>query len=970
MRQISRLLFPSALLAAFLTFMPAPALAENADSKSGFAHDQSDLKPDPRVVYGTLDNGLRYAVMKNSTPSGVAALRMRIATGSLNETEKQLGIAHFLEHMAFNGSKNVAEGEMIKRLERYGLAFGADTNASTGFSQTTYKLNLPTAGEEILNEAFFLMRETAQNLTLDKDAIERERGVIASEKRSRDSVNFRALVANMAFLTEGSGLVDRLPIGTDETIATMPRSEFVKYYRGYYRPENTFIAFVGDVDTAVAIKKIEAYFGDWRSTTPPLPDAELPPVNIVPGKIGYHQNDEILTFVSLGVLHPYEKRPDNVARRKEGFLRALGAQIVNRRLDRRVDAGDAPYLDGSISRYAPEDSVDAWLIRMRSTPENWQAALAAGDQEIRRAFTYGFTDAELNEAIARWRKRLQVAVDRKDTRKTYARLEYNYAHELVDRFAKDRVFMAPEDDLERFEMFAASISLADVERVFRERWTGLEKPIVYLATNQKLDDPEAAIQSALLASRKIAVSPLENEQAEKFAYTDFGKAGLVAKEAYLPDADAYTVTFANNVRLNFKQTDFDTDTIGVRVRVGSGFLSMPKKSESLRRLAENLLSGSGVKGHSADALQTLFAGKRVGARVRLRPDNDALEVIGSTGRDNLADQLNLMTAHVIAPAYREQTAKRYHEKMRAWYPTHDATPMTVAEKELPRMIRSGDLRYGYSDLEALLAPEIQDVRDWMEPQLKNGLIEITIVGDVDRATAVAEVARTFGALPKRANSKQAYPDMQVLNFPAPADKPSTYYHQGNADKAVIRVYWPSPDASDPGNIFRMQVLRSIFRNRLTTVLREEMGATYSPGVGMFANDLFEAYGYIFANVVAAPEKVEDVRQAVLTVGEDLANGTIDQDIFGRALKPIVDDIDSTLENNGYWLSVLGDAQTEGHGMIRHRVRETVLKTMTVEDINALAAQIFVKGSAVAGYILPATKDDSATDIARAIDPPR
>ncbi|QTD55897.1 M16 family metallopeptidase [Parasphingorhabdus cellanae] len=966
MRQIFRLRFSLALVVIGMLFAGLSDVAV-AQQQRGFAHEGSDLKPDPRVVYGTLDNGLRYAVMKNSTPSGVAALRMRIATGSLNETEKQLGIAHFLEHMAFNGSKNVAEGEMVKRLERYGLAFGADTNASTGFSQTTYKLNLPTVGEDILNEAFFLMRETAQNLTLDRKAIARERGVIAAEKRSRDSVNFRALVANMGFLTEGSGLVDRLPIGTDETIASMPRSEFVKYYRAFYRPENTFIVFVGDLDEDVAIKKIETYFGNWRSSAAPVPAAVIPPANVAPGQIGYHHNDEILTFVSLGVKHPYINRPDNMARRKEGFLRGLGAQIVNRRLDRKIDAGDAAYLNASISRYAPEDTVDAWIIRMRSNPDNWREALAGGDQEVRRAFTYGFSQDEMDEVLARWRKGLQVAVNRKDTRKTYGTVEYNYATELVDRFAKERVFTSPEADLERFEKFVAEVTLEDVERVFRERWTGIENPFVYLATNKKLSNPEAEIRAALDAAREIAVSPLEKEPAQKFAYTDFGKPGLVARETYLPDANAYTVTFANNVRLNFKQTDFDADTIGIRVRVGSGFLSMPQKNESLRRLAENLLNGSGVQGHSSDELRTLFAGKRVGTRVRLRPDNDALEIIGGTNRENLADQLNLMTAHVTAPAYRAQTVTRYHDKMKAWYPTHDATPMTVAEKELPRMIRSGDARYGYDDLDSFLAPEIQDVRDWMGPQLKDGLIEITIVGDVERAAAIAEVARTFGALPKRADSKDAFSDMRQLDFPTPPEAPFTYYHQGNTDQAVVRVYWPAPDASDAVNVFRMQVLRSIFRNRLSNVLREEMGATYSPGAGLFANDLFEDYGYIFASVTAAPEKVEEVHQAVLKVGENLAEGTIDQDIFGRAIKPIIDDIDSTQENNSYWMSVLGDAQTEGHGIARHRLREEVLTTMTVEDVNALAAEVFISDKAVAGYILPTSDDDIPTDIVEVID---
>ena len=249
---------------------PSPVAAQDVqveETATGpdFAHDASDLEHDPRAIYGTLPNGLRYAVMRNSTPSEVAAIRMRIDTGSWNETEEQRGIAHFLEHMAFNGSKNVPEGEMIKRLERHGLAFGADTNASTGFDQTVYKLNLPTVDEAVIDEALFLMRETASNLTLDAEAIDRERGVIASEKSARDSVSFRSLIDNIGFFTEGSGRIDRLPIGADETIATMPRSEFVRYYQDFYRPENTFIVFVGDIDPQVAIAKIEQNFADYST---------------------------------------------------------------------------------------------------------------------------------------------------------------------------------------------------------------------------------------------------------------------------------------------------------------------------------------------------------------------------------------------------------------------------------------------------------------------------------------------------------------------------------------------------------------------------------------------------------------------------------------------------------------------------------------------------------------------------------
>ena len=287
MRSKTFRLWQRPLLAGVLMAAVALPGAAVAQGDPAFVHEASDLEADARVVYGTLANGLRYAVMKNQTPSGNAAIRMRIATGSFNETDAQQGIAHFLEHMAFNGSVNVPEGEMVKRLERHGLAFGADTNASTGFDQTIYKLNLPTVGEPVLNEAFFLMRETAENLLLDADAIDRERGVIASEKLARDSLSYRSTVDRLRFFTEGSKVVNRLPIGIAETIETMPREEFVSFYRGYYRPENTFIAFIGDVEPEVAVAKIEEYFGDWKAQGPALGQALPGPAELKPGRVGY-----------------------------------------------------------------------------------------------------------------------------------------------------------------------------------------------------------------------------------------------------------------------------------------------------------------------------------------------------------------------------------------------------------------------------------------------------------------------------------------------------------------------------------------------------------------------------------------------------------------------------------------------------------------------------------------------------------
>ncbi len=946
-----------ALAAASLASVATPAFAQQTEEPA-FAQNASDLEADERVVYGELENGLRYAVMRNATPTGAGAIRMRIDTGSWNETDAQQGIAHFLEHMAFNGSKNVPEGEMIKRLERYGLAFGADTNASTGFDQTTYKLNLPNVSDDLLNEAFFLMRETASNLLLDADAIDRERGVIASEKSSRDSLSFRSAIDNLGFFTEGSGRIDRLPIGLDETIATMPREEFVRFYEGYYRPENTFIVFVGDVDPEVAIAKIREYFGDWQPNTPAAEKRVLAPATNEGGRIGYYQDPELLTYVTLGTFYPYEERADSTEKRRENIVRNIGNAIVDRRLRKLVDEGNAPFLSGSTGRYNQRDIVDGMMIRVQSGADNWQESLAVGDLEVRRAIEYGFTQAELDEQLALYRRRLETAVERKDTRKTYASREYNYVDALADAFDDERVFTSPETNLALFDGLARTVTLEQVEQAFRKAWRGYDNPTVYLSTSLELEDPEAQIRQALASARDVEPEALPAQNVATFAFTDFGTPGEIVSDTYIEDADAYLIKFANNVRLNLKQTKFDNGNIYLQAKVGDGFFSMPSgKDEGFRRLAENLLGRSGVGPHTSTDLSTIFAGKRVSARPFLRTDSDAITILGSTDSSDLGEQLNLMAAYTVAPSYRDTIEEKYFDQMRAWYPTHDSDPSSVINKYVPRLIRSGDERYGYGDLDSFLSPTLEEVRDWVDPQLKQGLIEITVVGDFDRDQMIAEVARTFGALPTRADRKGDYADAHKLEFPDHPEEPIVLYHNGTPDQAIARVYWPAPDGTDPVVRYRLNVLRSIFRNRMTKVLREELGSTYSPGAGVEADPQFPGYGYVVASVTVFPDAARDVLPDIEKVGSDLAAGPIDEDELQRALTPLLEDLPSTLENNAYWIDVLSDAQTDGEGLIGFRAREAAYRTTTLEDVQAMARAIFQDETAYPVLVLPSRQTE-------------
>ena len=260
---------PKAPVAATATVNP------QSDAARAWNFAASDVPVDANILFGVLPNGMKYALLKNSTPKDSVVLRMRFDVGSFAEADDQRGLAHFLEHMAFNGSTNVPEGEMIKLLERKGLAFGADTNASTGFDQTVYQLDLPNASDDLIDTGLMLMRETGGNLTIDPTAVDRERGIILSERRARDTYQLRSLIDQLDFQMKGMSVADRIPVGTEDVIKTAPAARIRDLYDRYYRPERATLVMVGDFDPAAIEAKIKARFSDWQGRGPAGADPDI-----------------------------------------------------------------------------------------------------------------------------------------------------------------------------------------------------------------------------------------------------------------------------------------------------------------------------------------------------------------------------------------------------------------------------------------------------------------------------------------------------------------------------------------------------------------------------------------------------------------------------------------------------------------------------------------------------------------------
>ena len=913
-----------------------------------FAHQASDIKPDANVKYGKLENGVRYAVMKNNTPTKTAALKVYIGTGSFNEKDDERGLAHFLEHMAFNGSKNIPEGEMIKRLERLGLSFGADTNAYTSFEETVYMLNLPNVEDEMLDETMMIMRETVSNLSLAQDAIDRERGVVQSEKRNMDAPSVRASLESLKFFTKGARIYDRIPIGTDETLAKINSEQMRNYYNSYYRPENTFIVFVGDVEPDKAIAKIKQYFEDWQAVGEAGEIKDTGKVEPRPMDVGYFSHPDVQTSIQIATVKPYTYYPDTIANRKLGFIENLGNRIVNRRLSALAQKPDAVFISAGIDVSSPFETMDQASISINAKPENWKKAMAVVEHEVRKAHEFGFTEAELAEQIANSRKSMQVAVQTADTRRTSS-----LASSILGAFSGESVFSHPRDSLERFEKYADTITTDMVWAEYKKQWSGLDNPLIFLTTSQELKDPKAEIIEAWKSIRAEPVKANAKKKAGKFAYTDFGKLGKIVSEKYIKEADAYTFKFDNNVTLNFKKTDFEKNAIRINVRIGDGALSMPSKQSALLPLTSTVMNAGGLEAHSADEVRTLLAGKAVNAGFGIGTQYFTLS--GSTVPDDLHDEFNYLMARLIAPGYRPEAKSRFNKSIENWYKTLDSTPDGVAARDVPKLIHSGDERYGIPSLETLLAPKTEDVKAWLEPFLQHGQIDITVIGDIDKDEIIKQVARTFGTLPKRNDKLGQYPDMTKLTFPSGTKTPKIIKHAGDANRGLLQVYWPAPDGRDIMINRRLSVLRSILNNRLTDIIREDEAAAYTPSAGRSGSRFFPNYGYMMISLGLKPEKINDMSKKIAEIAEDMRTGNISDDEFKRAMKPILENLDTSLESNSYWAGVIANVQNDSWGLDAFKTREKAFQSMTLDEIKPLAAQIFQKDKAYEIHIIPEKK---------------
>lgn len=924
---------------------PKPAPVPKVDPKP-WPQSSSDIKADPKAVFGALDNGLRYVIYPNSEPPKRVSLRLHISSGSLMEAEDQRGLAHFLEHMVFNGSKHFSSDELVPKMQRLGIGFGAHVNAFTSFDQTVYMLDLPDLSDETMNLGFTVMRDFGDGAKLDPAEIDKERGVILSEKVSRDSVNYRLMEQQFAKLLPDSLVTRRFPIGEEAVIKSAAPERFTDFYSRYYTPRRMTFVVVGDIQPDEMRKQIEETFGSMVNPENPGTDPDLGKVKPTEGleTAVFHDKEVAATDVSLMAIKPYVEKPDTEANRMAELPLDIAHSILDRRFERISKEKGSPVAGGSASKDGLFRFVDLGSISVTAADDRWKEVVPVIETEFRRALQFGFAETELAEAKSNILNAYEQQVKQRDTRKSET-----IATALVSDINEDAVLTDPETDLAIAAKGLDSIDVAACHRAFKEFWETTGYHLV-LTTKERPADAEKELATLFEESRAVPVEPPAARAIQVFAYSDFGKPGTAASRKEVSDLGITQLVLSNKIRVNLKPTDFEKGKIRLSARIGSGKLTQPAGMPMLDTFAESVFEGGGLGKHSNDELQQILAGKNVSSSLKI--GEDAFIVGGSTTPADFSTQCQLMCASLTDPGYREEALWQFQKAVPMIEQQLKHTP-AGPQAEMESWMHGGDSRFSVAGSEKLNSYTIQDAKKWLTPELTRGYMELSIVGDFKIDEVLPAILTTFGALSARANSPAVLTDARKVKFPnAPASKVFTF--ESKIPQTIATSIWRTSGIRGNQKEFRrLNILADILGDRLREEIREKLGASYSPNAGAGGSEALDDMGYLISQSIGKPEDTEKLLNTMRDLADKLANEGATADELDRALKPTLAMLEKSLRDNTYWLgTVMSQCQAEPKKLDLARTRDADYQSIQLSEINALAKRYLTAEHALQVAIQP------------------
>ena len=905
-----------ALVLPAVLLVPQPLLAQEPATPSPqhvtpaggtpWIYEGSDVPRDEEWIFGELPNGLRYAVRKNGVPPDQVSVRVRIDAGSLHEEDSELGYAHLLEHLLFRESRYLGPAEAIPTWQRLGATFGSDTNAETSPTHTVYKLDLPNVNEAKLAESMKLLSGMVRSPVLSDANVKAEVPIVLAEKRERGGPGERAGNASREVLFSGQRLATRTPIGTEETLGAATGDSVSAFYKRWYRPENAVIVAAGDMDPLQLAAEIEKWFGDWQGEGPavPAPDfgdpvapAGADPENPV-GEVGVVVEPDLPRSFTYAVMRPWRPVQDTVAY-NEGLLRdALAQALINRRLESRARAGGS-YLYAQVSQDDVSRSADMTFVSFAPLTDDWKTAL----DDIRGVIADALATPPSQEEIDRELAEFEI-VFKSQVEQRRVLPGPRLADDIVNAVDIREAVAAPETVLTVFNSMRETITPELVLDHTRALFTGdvIRASYVTPATGEASAE---AIRAAL--GEDIAADAEARVAAQAISFDDLpavGEPGEVVAQAPIGVLDIEQVEFANGVKAILWANDAEPGRVAVKVRFGAGYRAIDPEDAVYANLGYAALIGSGIGDLGQEELDVLATGRKFG--FDFQTGDGAFSFYAQTREQDLEEQLYLFAAKLAMPGWDPNPVIRAKAAGKLAYESYGANPNGVLQRDLEYLLSDRDARFRTPTPQMFDAATPEGFRETWEPLLKQGPVEVLVFGEFDKAATVDALRRTFGALAPRDAAPADVLERPVA-FPE-AGETVVRHHRGDANQAAAVIAWPSgAGVENLRESRRLEVLVSLFNNRLMEAMREHAGASYSPVVRSEWPSDVNSGGRIAALAQLRPEDVPVFFAEAERIAQELASAPVSEDEYNRVVEPLRQYVSRASTGNLFWLYQLEGA---------------------------------------------------------------
>ena len=906
------------------------------------------------MVRGTLGNGLVYYVKHNEEPRDRAHLSLVVKAGSILEEEEQRGLAHFVEHMAFNGTERFAKQQIVEYLESIGSTLGADLNASTGFDYTQYFLEIPTDDPEILETAFQILSDWAYAITFAPDEVELERGVILEEWRLGRGFGARFQDNWFPLIFGDSRYNERSPIGLPEIIETAPVQRLRDFYERWYRPDLMAVIAVGDFDTEVIAAKVRQYFAPppegeagqasaavGSATDRPrygVPEHDAPRVNV------FSDPEAPGTQIFLLRKLPPEAGQDPAALRRI-VVERLAFMMLNARLFERGQVDDPPYLGAGGVRGSFVEPVDLVQFAAWVEQDAVEPGFAALLEETQRARQHGFTETELAREKLTLMSEIERVYKERDQRESA-----NLSQEYADHFLSGTPVPGIEAEWDLYQELLPQISLAEVDAVAAS-WSEPGNTVLLVmrpegSDGKSDDDLESELQAQLAAADALEVEPYEDEVADVPLLATLPTPGIIDSEERVESIDALKWTLSNGMTVIAKQTDFKNDEI-VFGAFSPGGHSLVADADHVSALyADQLVAGSGVGLHDNVTLDKLLAGKRVSVSPYIGELFEGFS--GRTSPEDMETLFQLITLYATAPRLDPVYYSTYETSLRSVAETRADQPDAVFSDAVTTVLSQNHFRRRPLTLELLDELSLERAEAVYADRFADlGDATFVFVGAFDWETLRSLTATYLASLPTTGRAEQ----WRDVGIDPPTGLEDHVVRSGIEPRSTTALVFAGDMEWSRQEALTLTVAAEMLQIRLRERLREELGGTYSVGVRARARILPDPEYQISIFFGSDPARAEELLEEVAEELDWLRDGG-EQEYLDTVKELLRTPREEQLRDNGFWLNQIQTAMQRGESFTATTDFDERLEALTLEQVAAAARLYLTEDSYVRVVLLP------------------